>query len=260
VQTVHLLPAVISVMLNPRKPTFKVTAKDESIAVSRLSEISRPFFVIFAVQIIALIVTIYRIYTEPYKADVTLVVGGWNLINLIMAGCALGVVSERGERASSRRVRVNRRAEFGVNGKWYTASIEDVSVHGARLHVFDKQLEQSLVGAEGEVRFRPFSGADVETLPLIIRNIQPTDGLLAVGCQYVPKSALDHRLIADLMFANSAQWTQFQEGRRRNPGLIRGTIWFVGLALYQTSRGLVYFFRSMRPEREEQRQSAKANG
>jgi cellulose synthase (UDP-forming) len=81
-----------------------------------------------------------------------------------------------------------------------------------------------------------------------------------VGCQYVPKSALDHRLIADLMFANSAQWTQFQEGRRRNPGLIRGTIWFVGLSLYQTSRGLVYFFRSMRPEREEQRQAAKANG
>ena len=29
VQTVHLLPAVVSVMLNPRKPTFKVTAKDE---------------------------------------------------------------------------------------------------------------------------------------------------------------------------------------------------------------------------------------
>ncbi|MBO9197903.1 UDP-forming cellulose synthase catalytic subunit [Rhizobium sp. 16-449-1b] len=259
VQTVHLLPAVISVMLNPRKPTFKVTAKDESIAVSRLSEISRPFFVIFAVQIIALIVTIYRIYTEPYKADVTLVVGGWNLINLIMAGCALGVVSERGERASSRRVRVNRRAEFGINGKWYTASIEDVSVHGARLHVFDKQLEQSLVGVEGEVRFRPFSGADLETLPLVVRNIQPTDGLLAVGCQYVPKSALDHRLIADLMFANSAQWTQFQEGRRRNPGLIRGTIWFVGLAFYQTSRGLVYFFRSMRPEREEQRQVSKVN-
>ncbi|MGO6908589.1 cellulose synthase catalytic subunit (UDP-forming), partial [Rhizobium ruizarguesonis] len=85
VQTVHLLPAVVSVMLNPRKPTFKVTAKDESIAVSRLSEISRPFFVIFAVQIVALVITIYKIYAEPYKADVTLVVGGWNVINLIMA-------------------------------------------------------------------------------------------------------------------------------------------------------------------------------
>ena len=75
--------------------------------------------------------TVYRVYAEPYKADVTLVVGGWTLLNLLMAGCALGVVSERGERSSSRRVRVNRRCEFGVGDKWYPASIEDVSVHGA---------------------------------------------------------------------------------------------------------------------------------
>ncbi|EPF00340.1 UDP-forming cellulose synthase catalytic subunit [Rhizobium grahamii] len=258
VQTVHLLPAVVSVMLNPRKPTFKVTAKDESIAVSRLSEISRPFFVIFAVQLVALAVTFYRIYAEPYKADVTLVVGGWNIINLIMAGCALGVVSERGERAASRRVRVNRRCEFGVGGKWYTASIEDVSVHGARLHVFNKQLDPMVIGSEGEIRFQPHSGASIETLPLIVRNIQPSGEILAVGCQYVPKNALDHRLIADLIFANSDQWTQFQQARRHNPGLIRGTIWFLGLSLYQTSRGLVYLFRSMRPERERQHQAAKA--
>jgi cellulose synthase (UDP-forming) len=259
VQTVHLLPAVVSVMLNPRKPTFKVTAKDESIAVSRLSEISRPFFVIFAVQLVALAVTIYRIYAEPYKADVTLVVGGWNVINLIMAGCALGVVSERGERALSRRVRVNRRCEFGANGKWYAASIEDVSVHGARLHIFNKHLDQMAVGVEGEIRFRPYSGSEMETLPMVIRNIEPSGDITAVGGQYKPKNALDHRLIADLMFANSDQWTQFQQGRRRNPGLIRGTIWFLGMSLYQTSRGLVYFFRSMRPEREEQRKAAKAN-
>jgi cellulose synthase (UDP-forming) len=258
---VHLLPAVVSVMLNPRKPTFKVTAKDESIAVSRLSEISRPFFVIFAVQIIAVAITIYKIYAEPYKADVTLVVGGWNIINLILAGCALGVVSERGERASSRRVRVNRRCEFGVNDQWYPASIEDVSVHGARLHIFNKHFDAVQVGALGEIRFRPYSGADLETLPLIVRNIEPSGDITNLGCQYQPKSALDHRLIADLIFANSDQWTQFQASRRRNPGLIRGTIWFLGLSLYQTSRGLVYFFRSMRPEREEhrQQQAAKVN-
>ncbi|MDE1995713.1 MAG: UDP-forming cellulose synthase catalytic subunit [Rhizobiaceae bacterium] len=260
VQTVHLLPAVISVIINPRKPTFKVTAKDESISVSRLSEISRPFFLIFAVQVIAVAVTIYRIYTEPYKADVTLVVGGWNVINLILSGCALGVVSERGERASSRRVRVNRRCEFGVNGKWHSASIENVSVHGARLHVFNKQLDPMVVSAEGVIRFQPYSGAAEETLPVIVRNIQRTGEITALGCQYIPKGAADHRLIADLVFANSDQWTQFQQGRRRNPGIIRGTIWFVGLSLYQTSRGLLYLFRGMRPEREAQQQGSKANG
>ena len=259
VQTVHLLPAVISVMLNPRKPTFKVTAKDESISVSRLSEISRPFFVIFAVQIIAVAVTIYRVYAEPYKADVTLVVGGWNMINLILSGCALGVVSERGERASSRRVRVNRRSEFGINGKWNSASIEDVSVHGARLNVFNKELDPIVVGADGVLRFQPYSGAEMETLPVIVRNIQRSGEITTIGCQYVPKGALDHRLIADLVFANSDQWTQFQQARRRNPGIIRGTIWFLGLSLYQTSRGLLYLFRSMRSEREAEQQGVKAS-
>ncbi|KEA08373.1 UDP-forming cellulose synthase catalytic subunit [Rhizobium rhizogenes] len=258
VQMVHLLPAVISVIFNPRKPTFKVTAKDESIAVSRLSEISRPFFVIFAVQVIALAITIYRIYAEPYKADVTLVFGAWNLINLILAGCALGVVSERGERSSSRRIRVDRRSELGVNGKWHSASIEDVSVHGARLNVFNKELDALVVSAEATLRFHPYGGGEVQTLPVVVRNIHPSGDITTIGCQYVPKGASDHRLIADLVFANSDQWTQFQKGRRRNPGIIRGTIWFLGLSLYQTSRGLLYFFRSMRPEREAEQQKAKA--
>ena len=258
VQMVHLLPAVVSVILNPRKPTFKVTAKDESIAVSRLSEISRPFFVIFAVQIFAVAITIYRIYAEPYKADVTLVVGGWNLINLILAGCALGVVSERGERSSSRRVRVDRRSELGFNGKWNTASIEDVSVHGARLDVFNRQLDPLVVGAEAVLRFQPYGDAEMQMLPVVIRNFQHSGEITTIGCQYVPKGALDHRLIADLVFANSDQWTQFQQRRRRNPGIIRGTVWFLGLSLYQTSRGLLYFFRGMRPEREAQQQKVKA--
>ncbi|MEK1928022.1 MAG: UDP-forming cellulose synthase catalytic subunit, partial [Rhizobium giardinii] len=63
VQTIHLLPAVVSAIVNPRKPSFKVTAKDESVLVSRLSEISRPFFVIFAVLLLAVLVTAYRVYT-----------------------------------------------------------------------------------------------------------------------------------------------------------------------------------------------------
>lgn len=246
VQTVHLLPAVVSVMVNPRKPTFQVTAKDESVSVNRLSEISRPFFVIFAVQVIAVIMTIFKIYTEPYKADVTLVVGGWNIINLILAGCALGVVSERGEKSSSRRIRVRRRCEFGVEDRWYPASIEDVSVGGAGLQVFGKQLSAIRPGAEAVLRFRPHDEQqELALLPIVVRGAQSSGDTVQVGCQYRPRDALDHRWIADLLFANSTQWEEFQTSRRRNPGLVRGTLWFLGLSLYQTSRGLIYLFRGM---------------
>ncbi len=246
-QTVHLLPAVISVLLRPSRPTFKVTAKDESISESRLSEIGRPFFVIFAVLFVALLMTVYRVYTEPYKADVTLVVGGWNLLNLIMAGCVLGVVSERGERAASRRVKVSRRCEFGVADKWYPATIEDVSAHGARVQVYGIDASTLPTDTEGGIRFEPYSGSGVaETLPVAIRNKEIAGDITIMGCRYLPQAARHHSLVADLIFANSRQWSEFQSARRGNPGLVRGTFWFLWMALYQTSRGMIYFLRSLR--------------
>jgi len=249
VQTVHLLPAVVSVMLNPRKPTFKVTAKDESVSVSRLSEISRPFFVIFGVLVVAFAMSVYRVYAEPYKADVTLVVGGWNLLNIIIAGCALGVVSERGERQASRRVRVSRRCEFGVGDRWFTATIEDVSVHGAALQVYNEGFRDFPVQTVGKIRFQPYGDMPVSDLPVEIRNADSVGDVTSIGCRYTPQQATDHRLIADLIFANSAQWTQFQMGRRHNPGLLRGTIWFLSIALYQTTRGLGYLVKDMNRKR-----------
>ncbi len=259
VQTVHLLPAVISAIINPRKPSFKVTAKDESVLVSRLSEISRPFFLIFAVLLFALVVTIYRVYTEPYKADVTLVVGGWNLLNLILAGCALGVVSERGEKTATRRVKVSRRCEFGLDGKWYPASIENVSVNGARVNVFVQNIPKLAMDTRGEIRFTPHSGdGQAEILPVAIRNTEVAGDIITLGCLYLPEVARHHNLVADLIFANSKQWTDFQLSRRGNPGLLRGTFWFFGLAFYQMSRGLAYLFKGTGARLEASREGGKS--
>lgn len=246
VQTVHLLPAVVSVIVNPRKPTFKVTAKDESISTSRLSEIARPFFVIFGVLLLAVAVTIYRVYAEPYKADVTLVVGGWNLLNLIMAGCALGVVSERGERAATRRVKVSRRCQVRIGDKWLRGTIENVSVNGARVLLNGADLDSLSQDMSTQLRFTTHYDNSEGTLPVVVRNFERTADGIAIGCRYLPEEANHRRLVADLIFANSAQWEQFQLSRRGNPGLLRGTVWFLRLALFQTYRGLFYLLRDMR--------------
>ena len=250
VQTVHLLPAVVSVMLNPSKPTFKVTAKDESIAVARLSEISRPFFVIFGVLFIAFLMSIWRFYSEPYKADVTFVVGGWNLLNLIIAGCALGVVSERSERAASRRVTIKRRCTFTLDGRDYPATLENVSAHGARIQVFGLESEPGFEGPAA-LRFVPYGGEQEASLPVEIRNVEHLGNLVAIGCRFRPAEAAHHSLVADLIFANSNQWSDFQVSRRYNPGLFRGSWWFLGVALFQTSRGLVYLARSLKGPKKE---------
>src|SRR3546814_5307013 len=54
IQSIYLLPALISEMLNPRKPTFKVTAKDETLERSYISELGGPFYIIFAVLLAGL--------------------------------------------------------------------------------------------------------------------------------------------------------------------------------------------------------------
>ena len=243
VQTVHLLPAVISVMLNPSKPTFKVTAKDESIAESRLSEIALPFFVIFFVLLAAVGVTIWRIYTEPYRADLTLVVGGWNLLNLLIAGCALGVVSERSSKRQTQRVRIKRRCEIEVDGQILPGTIEDVSVSGARIRVFGTLPANLGQHADAILRFKPSRPLRGDALAIDIRNVERVGNGAAIGCQFAPATALQYSLISDLVFANSDQWSSIQQSRRKNPGVIRGTLYFIRIAFFQTQRGLFYLFR-----------------
>jgi cellulose synthase (UDP-forming) len=245
VQTVHLLPAVVSVIFNPSKPTFKVTAKDESISDDRLSEISRPFFIIFGVLVIATAMSFYKLYAEPFKSDVTLVVAGWNILNLIFAGCALGVVSERREKSSSRRVNVKRRCEFRVGDTWYPAVIDNVSVHGVLVHIYDTSMQPLKTGTVEEIRVETFSPGAPSSMSVTVVRSGRGEGYTEVGCTFTPREVIERRLIADIIFANSSQWTEFQMGRRRNPGLIRGTLSFLGIALFQTNRGLYYFFRSL---------------
>ncbi|PVB60305.1 UDP-forming cellulose synthase catalytic subunit [Labrenzia sp. 011] len=241
IQTVHLLPAVVSVILNPSKPTFKVTAKDESISESRLSELSLPFFIIFVILLVGVAVSLVRLFTEPYKADITVVVGAWNLLNVILAGCALGVVSERGERQSTQRVKVSRKCEVKVGGEWLPATISDVSVRGAGIEVLGKIARTISEDDEVEIRIVPLADLPENILPVKIRHTENTADGVIFGCEYVVKNTQHNRIIADLVFANSAKWSDFQKRRRTNPGVVGGTMGFLRIALRQTARGISYF-------------------
>ena len=248
-QSPYLLPAIISVLLNPTKPTFRVTAKDESVEESRLSEIAWPLYVFFLVLLLGIVMTVARLIAEPYRADVTLVVGMWNLLNFLLAGCALGVVSERGESQSSYRVAVERRCELLVGNSVVPAMIENVSSNGAGIRL---ARPISDIGRDSHlaIRFAPLSKLDgTPVLPGIVRRVTSHEGTTSIGVRYIVSEPVHYRLIADLLYANSEQWTTFQKSRRGNPGLLRGTVWFYALGLKQMVRGFVYLARAARPEK-----------
>ncbi|CAM5776812.1 cellulose synthase catalytic subunit (UDP-forming) [Labrys miyagiensis] len=248
-QTLYLLPALGSVLMHPTKPTFRVTAKDDSVQESRLSEIAWPLFAFFCVLLAGVAMTVFRLIEQPYKADVTIVVGMWNILNVLLAGCALGVVSERGERQSSQRVRADRRCELTFGDTTVPAMIENVSANGAGIRIVG--AAPTLANETHlHIRFTPLSALDGDpTLPAVVRRIDHNAGTTTVGVRYLTTDPVHHRLVADLLYATSDRWTAFQTGRRYNPGLIRGTIWFYALAVKQTVRGLVYLYRTSVPAR-----------
>jgi cellulose synthase (UDP-forming) len=243
IQSVHLLTALLSVIRNPSKPTFNVTAKDENVDKARLSELARPFYLIFLLLLIAVGMTVYKVINEPYQAEVTLVVGGWNIFNLILAGCALGVVSERREIRSSRRVNIERRCDVrGADGNWVRGTITNVSSGGIGVRVPGGAAGLGR-GAPTVVRFTPLSDAGVTELSVFIRSATAEGKGVTLGCRYMPEKGTDYRLIADLLYANSANWQQRQRSRQVDIGIIRGTVRFLGVAAYQTARGLGYLLR-----------------
>ncbi|MBB4038528.1 cellulose synthase (UDP-forming) [Microvirga flocculans] len=242
IQTIYLLPAVLSVVANPSKPTFKVTAKNETMDQSRISELGMPYFIIFGILVLGVIATGVRVWMEPYKADLTLVTGAWNILNLIVAGCALGVVSERATRRQSHRVRVERPCRFIMGDEAVDAVLVDVSVGGGRLHVPPSAEPNLKKGTSGILEFQPFSNLPVQQLPLEIRKVNMDDKGLLLGCRFVIEKHEHRRMIADLVFANADQWSEFQKNRHHDIGVLRGTLWFFMVAFYQTGRGLSYFF------------------
>ena len=246
IQSVYLLPAVISVLLNPGKPTFKVTAKSEELGTRRISELGLPFFIIFAVLALGVVATYWRTIAEPYNADTTLVVGLWNILNLLMAGCALGVVSERPEGRGARRFPVKRRGEISIGGRKAPIVTENVSVDGVAVRVLSKGFDKLPVSSLGEITFETSIAMPQGALPVRVARLAADEKGLVLGCRYEPSEPLHSRIIADLCFSDAAIWSDFQKARRQNMGVVYGTLRFLRIAIFQTSRGLSYFFRLYR--------------
>ena len=257
IQSVYLIRALFAVLLRPRQPQFKVTAKGETNRFSRISELGGPFYVIFFILVLGIGATVYRVLSNPAEADVALVVGGWNIFNLILMGAALGVVAERRQMRTSQRVSIERPVEIIYGDRAIPAKIDDVSIAGARVLVpanFSRQIE---VGDEIVMRFQPLAALPSNELTLTVRAITHEDAGIALGSSFTVVDPKHYELVADLVFANSDEWVRFQASRRHDIGVIRGVVEFLSMAAYQTVRGLSYLvIASPGAQRRNERKNA----
>ncbi|WP_181706972.1 UDP-forming cellulose synthase catalytic subunit [Chthonobacter rhizosphaerae] len=263
VQSVRLFPAVWTVIFNPRRPKFNVTDKGISVEKNYLSELSLPYYVIFGVLLLGLVVTIGRYVTEPDTRGLILIVGVWNFLNLVIAGLALGVVSERRERRRMPRVSGSKHAaELLYDGVALPVVVTDVSSGGLKIRPNDTVPSGFGTGRQALLRVpveaRVGQPAEVIEVSVYVANAGRTQSGRYYGLKFAGTGQDRFRLVAALLYADLDPLGNSRLKRRIRRFmplfLIRVIAWSAG----QTARGMSYALFHRNPETSDQGAPEKA--
>lgn len=137
VQSLFLMPAVISVLLNPWKPTFKVTPKGMTNEKNYLSPLAAPFFLVIGINVIAVLLAIDKWIYEPLLRDVIAVTVVWCFYNLYLSIVSLGAFWERRQIRKFYRILASGVVNvfFHRMGAVYQGEVRDVSLTGIGLEI-----------------------------------------------------------------------------------------------------------------------------
>ncbi|WP_297890153.1 UDP-forming cellulose synthase catalytic subunit, partial [Sulfurihydrogenibium sp.] len=130
IQSIFILPAIISVILNPRKPTFKVTPKGENLEEEFLTPFYKPVYILFHIIVISFFFSVYRWINYPDERGTVLIVLFWQIFNFLILGLGISILLEKPQRRKAFRVPSNDEAFIYINSHVFSGKVRDVSLTG----------------------------------------------------------------------------------------------------------------------------------
>lgn len=242
VQTIYLVKGIWGVLLNPRKPTFNVTAKGLTLDNDHLSELAWPYFFFFGAILSSLVVACWRFLSENEVNELLLIVGGWSFYNLLIAGVALGIVAERRERRKTPRLVIKRKGELSADGITIAVNIADASLGGMRITADGPRLPEGF-GRGTRCTLRVISERPdfvTDPIPCYIQNVSNDGKGVIYGMQFENLRPSHFRGIADAMYSDMAVFENFRSSRRAIKGITMGTLQFFWWSINHTIRAFYY--------------------
>lgn len=242
-QGVFLAKAIVSVVANPRKPTFNVTAKGLTLDNDHLSELAWPFFAIWGALFVGGVVATWRYFFEPGVSNLMIVVGAWNTFNMLIAGAALGSVAERKQPDRHPRLTISRKGVLQCGGEKIPVAIDSVSAGGCALRPLENApaFDWRLGETEGRLWVEPMGEVvKGQTLPIILKHITNRNGQLEYGFEFQDLKAEEYYVLADLMYADSDALPRFLASRRKHKNVFAGTWQFIFWGMVEPFRAFAY--------------------
>lgn len=245
VQGVFLAKAIFTVVMNPRKPTFNVTAKGLTLDNDHLSELAWPFFAIWGLLLVADLTAFSRYLFEPGINNLMLVVGLWNTFNLMIAGAALGAVAERAQPDRHPRLPIARDGFLKIGGEKFPVLFKDVSAGGSFLHSVGKPKLPPLGDGDviGELSIKPVSGiVRDEAVQVVVKRVKEADGHIEIGVEFHEMKDRQYFVLADLMYGDNDALVRFLDRRRVFQSIPAGSRQFIYWGLTEPVRAFRYLW------------------
>jgi cellulose synthase (UDP-forming) len=251
-QSPFLARAILSVFINPRKPTFNVTAKSTTMTEDHFSSFATPFVVIFGVLLAAMALVIFQIMDDTTNNDLLYVVAGWNAFNLSLAAVALGAVTERKTLRRTHRISNPHKAILSVGSRHVPVMIDDVSIGGLSMRpIGSARLGLQSSNQLGAIAFirNPTIGTQahadamppVERLSVVLRRVDNGEDGVEIGAEFVNLEAPHFISVAYLMYGSAEPLKAFLERRRSGKNIFGGTFNLFRWALREPVRAAHLF-------------------
>ena len=215
IQSIYLIPAIVSVFLNPWSPRFRVTPKSISLQRDTLTHLATPFYLMLLLNLLAFCAGAVLWLNRPTLLDTIAICLCWNTFNMFLMVCCLGVVWERRQLRRSHRYTTREPVILRVpeSGNRWEAWLRDLSSTGIRLgvdprvHLASSRLLLQAVDSYG----------NRHELPLKVIRVVDERGRRTLGCRFIIENESVRRQVVGFVYGDSRRWRYFTEGRRGKP-------------------------------------------
>ncbi|MBU1657630.1 UDP-forming cellulose synthase catalytic subunit [bacterium] len=209
------LPAIISVLLNPRKPTFNVTPKGQEMMDNHTSELAVPFVIVFTFVFLGFFASIYRLYFYSDELEVILMTSAWNLLNILLLVAAIGVVSEKREVRRSIRVPIHASCNIIVNNESYAGSITDISEGGLNITPQDSSIKYEeilLKFSKVEIELNDIDGKPFRIPSKFLKAFAWGKKLVFVFDD-IKDNIVTRQNLIQIIYGNTTKWKEIEDAK-----------------------------------------------
>lgn len=223
IQSFYLLPAIISAILRPKSPVFKVTPKAVSLEKDFLSHLATPFYIMLFLALFAYIAGIYRWITIPGLADSIFLCMLWNTFNIVMVLSCLGVVWERRQMRKMHRYPTDEKVllDLGDGNDMILGMLFDLSLSGAGIKVNSAGLQQ--MAGQHIVMNAKDSYGNSYSIPMEIKQHRHKGDTAILGSLFTGRDNKEITDIINFVYGDSSRWKFFsQKGKSTPVGYLSG--------------------------------------